>query len=314
MRKRIIYSSAAIIIGLAVCLSGCGGGGGGGDAVAPAKPTNLQSPASTANTVTVQWTDRATNETGYEVQRRPAGGAWATVGQTAAGATQYVDAGLTANSTYEYRVRALGASANSEWTDPVTAVTSSGETGTPNAPSNLRVTGTTATSVSLAWNDNSSIETGYAIQRRSDGAFITIVTLSANVTTYTNTGLTTGTAYEYQVRALGATANSGWSGSAIGVPGNTGGTGNVSGRVASLLGAVGISGARVTIGGAFTTTTLADGSFTFANLPTGSYQLQASATGYQTNTVSIQVNSGANSIGNIFLTASGDGPPPPPIF
>lgn len=315
MRDRILWTSSAIIIGLIVCLSGCGGGGGGGGTgQVPAAPTNLQSPAATSNSITISWTDRATNETGYEVQRRTIGGAWVNAGQTAAGATQFVDAGLAANTTYEYRVRALGSSANSEYTAPITASTTSGETGIPNAPSGLRVTGTTSTSVSLAWTDNSSIETGFELQRRSSGSFSTVATLSANVTSYTDSGLTSGTAYEYQVRALGASGNSAYSGTVVGVPGNTGGTGTVTGRVASLLGAVGIANARVSIGGAFTTTTLADGTYTIANIPTGNYQLEASATGYQTNTVQIEVKSGTNNLGDILLTASGDGPPPPPIF
>ncbi len=315
MRDRILWTSAAVIIGLTVCLTGCGGGGGGGGtSQAPLAPANLQSLAATSSTITLSWTDRATNETGYEIQRRTIGGSWVTAGQTAAGATQFVDAGLAANTTYEYRVRALGTSANSEYTAAITAATSSGETGVPNAPSGLRVTGTTSTSVSLAWTDNSSIETGFELQRRSGGSFSTIATLSANVTAYTDTGLTSGLAYEYQVRALGASGNSAYSGTVVGVPGNTGGTGTVTGRVASLLGAVPISGARVSIGGAFTTTTLANGTYTIANIPTGNYQLEASASGYQTNTVQIEVKSGANNLGDILLTASGDGPPPPPIF
>lgn len=76
------------------------------------------SPATTApRTITLQWKDNATNETGYGVERKIGTGAWADlVGATAAtalpaGTTTYTDAtiarGTTAVTTYYYyRVRA----------------------------------------------------------------------------------------------------------------------------------------------------------------------------------------------------------------
>lgn len=73
----------------------------------------------------------------------------------------------------------------------------------PAAATGLSVTGTTATTVSLAWTDNSSTETGFKIQRQGPGesAFATVATTAPDATSYTDEGLAASTAYTYQVVA-----------------------------------------------------------------------------------------------------------------
>jgi endoglucanase len=73
----------------------------------------------------------------------------------------------------------------------------------PSMPANLRVTGTTSSSVALAWNastDDVSGVTGYQVFR---GA--TLVGTSTGLT-FTDTGLSASTTYSYTVRAVDATA------------------------------------------------------------------------------------------------------------
>ena len=76
----------------------------------------------------------------------------------------------------------------------------------------------TATSLTLAWDDQSSGESGFKIERKTGtgGTFAEIDTVGANVETYTNTGLTPSTTYCYRVRAFSATAVSGYSNEACG--------------------------------------------------------------------------------------------------
>ncbi|MEQ4719626.1 glycosyl hydrolase family 18 protein [Nonomuraea sp. B19D2] len=77
------------------------------------------------------------------------------------------------------------------------------DTTAPSVPGNLRSTGVTASSVSLAWDastDNVAV-TGYEIYR--GGTLITTVTS----TTHTDTGLTANTAHTYTVRARDAAGN-----------------------------------------------------------------------------------------------------------
>ncbi|MFI9548370.1 chitinase [Streptomyces sp. NPDC052016] len=71
----------------------------------------------------------------------------------------------------------------------------------PSAPSGLAVSGTTSSSVSLAWNPVSNA-TGYSVYR--DGAKVTAVT----GTTATVTGLAASTSYTFQVTATNAAGES----------------------------------------------------------------------------------------------------------
>ncbi len=73
----------------------------------------------------------------------------------------------------------------------------------PAAPANLRSTGATSTTASLAWNaatDNIGV-TGYDVYK--DGVFLASVT----GTTYTATGLTVNTSYSFTVKAKDAAGN-----------------------------------------------------------------------------------------------------------
>jgi hypothetical protein len=68
----------------------------------------------------------------------------------------------------------------------------------------------------LTWNDNSTNETGFTLQRSPNGSsgWTTIAALGANVRSYLNTGLQAGTAYYYRVRAFNDAGQSGDSNSA----------------------------------------------------------------------------------------------------
>ncbi|GAA1694880.1 hypothetical protein GCM10009733_108180 [Nonomuraea maheshkhaliensis] len=78
-----------------------------------------------------------------------------------------------------------------------------GDTSAPSVPGNLRSTGVTSSSVSLAWNassDNVGV-TGYNVYR--GGTLVTTVT----GTSYTDTGRAASTSYTYTVRARDAAGN-----------------------------------------------------------------------------------------------------------
>jgi len=93
--------------------------------------------------------------------------------------------------------------------------TATGDTDTiPIAPGDLLLTpvsgdlsGTAA--VNLAWSDNSNNEAGFQIQRSPDNLnWQVIQTTAANVTTYTDTGLTPNTQYYYRITAINNAGNS----------------------------------------------------------------------------------------------------------
>ncbi|MBB3110072.1 chitinase [Paenibacillus phyllosphaerae] len=79
------------------------------------------------------------------------------------------------------------------------------DTAAPSAPTNLRVTATTSTSIAIAWNastDNVAV-TGYDVYR---GATL-LTTVSGSTLAYTNTGLTASTSYSYSIKAKDAAGN-----------------------------------------------------------------------------------------------------------
>jgi hypothetical protein len=79
----------------------------------------------------------------------------------------------------------------------------------PIAPTNLRVTAVSPTSISLAFNDNSIDETGFRMERSiNSGVWSLVATLSANQTTLIDQNLTCGTNYAYRVKAYNSAGES----------------------------------------------------------------------------------------------------------
>lgn len=82
----------------------------------------------------------------------------------------------------------------------------------PSDPTNL-VPGTpTASSVALAWADNSTNEDTFLVERSPDGVnnWFQVASTGANVRSYTDAGLAASTSYHYRVRASNAGGFSGY--------------------------------------------------------------------------------------------------------
>ncbi|HVE65448.1 MAG TPA: fibronectin type III domain-containing protein [Thermoanaerobaculia bacterium] len=86
----------------------------------------------------------------------------------------------------------------------------------PAASSGLAATPVSRNRIDLAWQDKSSNETGFQIERARNGnPFSLIVTTAAGATSYSDTsGLTPGKLYSYRVRAVNAAGTSGYSNTA----------------------------------------------------------------------------------------------------
>ena len=70
------------------------------------------------------------------------------------------------------------------------------------APTELTAEAVSTDTINLAWTDNSTSETAFKIERSPDGTVFTeITTVTANVTAYSDSGLSPGVRYWYQVRA-----------------------------------------------------------------------------------------------------------------
>jgi titin len=118
----------------------------------------------------------------------------------------YTTSILTATTTYWVRVTNLCGSVDSN-AATITVVVA------PAAPSNLVAAAVSSTRIDLTWKDNSNDETGFKIERKTElgGAWAETKTVSTNVQSYQDTGLTAGTTYYYRVRAYNAAGNSAYS-------------------------------------------------------------------------------------------------------
>ncbi len=82
----------------------------------------------------------------------------------------------------------------------------------PAAPSNLTADFVSRSVQTLSWTDNSNDETGFGVERSTDGVnFNQIATVAANVTAYKDKSLSRNTTYYYRVRALHPSGDSGYS-------------------------------------------------------------------------------------------------------
>lgn len=81
----------------------------------------------------------------------------------------------------------------------------------PDAPSGLMVTGTSSSSVDLAWADNSNNEDNFEIERSTGGNVDATHVVGSDVTSYSDTGLVSATTYDYRVRATNSFGDSTYS-------------------------------------------------------------------------------------------------------
>ncbi|MDX8036065.1 PQQ-dependent sugar dehydrogenase [Lentzea sp. BCCO 10_0856] len=193
------------------------------DTEAPTPPKNLQFVSSTHNSVTLKWEAATDNVgvTGYDIYQH--GQLVTSVGNVLEGTAT----GLQADREYDWTVFAKDRAGNvSQASNNVPGRTQPAppDGQAPTTPGNLRSTGATTTSVSIAWNastDNVGV-TGYEIH--FDGALKQ--TADGNATSATVAGLTNGQEYRARVRAKDAAGNlSAFSNEIVVKPGQGGGTG-----------------------------------------------------------------------------------------
>jgi outer membrane protein assembly factor BamB len=90
----------------------------------PAAPTNPTVTALSSSQINLTWTDNSNSETAFSVWRRSDGsGGYVRVAVLVPNSTAYSDTGLSANSAYSYKVRAINDHYASAWTSEACAWT-----------------------------------------------------------------------------------------------------------------------------------------------------------------------------------------------
>lgn len=87
-------------------------------------PTNLTLNENPVGTIKLTWTDNATNETGFRIERKTLpSGTWAQLGTVGSNVTTYSDNTVATETQYSYRVTAFSASTESEYSNEATIKT-----------------------------------------------------------------------------------------------------------------------------------------------------------------------------------------------
>jgi hypothetical protein len=88
-------------------------------------PSNLQANASSSSQIDLSWTGGSTNEDGFKIERCQGFNCtdFAEIAQVGAGVTNYSDTGLTASTTYTYRVKAFNGGGDSAYSNTDDATT-----------------------------------------------------------------------------------------------------------------------------------------------------------------------------------------------
>jgi serine protease AprX len=185
-----------------------------------AAPTGLAAGEVTDSSVTLTWTDNATDETGYEIER--CGGSdclsFAAAGVLNTGPTSWVDASVEPATAYTYRVRTVRDGDYSNWVGPISVTTGSvpppPSTEEPSVPTSLSASATSASSITVTWSYDGPVPERFRLQRcegKRCTDFADVATPTGDMRSVSDDGLTRATTYRYRMLAELGDLSSDWS-------------------------------------------------------------------------------------------------------
>lgn len=89
----------------------------------PDAPTGLSASANGFDAINIGWTDNASNETSFAVERSTDGSTWSNIATLGSNVTSFADDGLNDDTTYFYRVSAANSAGSSAYTNTASATT-----------------------------------------------------------------------------------------------------------------------------------------------------------------------------------------------
>ncbi|MEI6512251.1 MAG: multicopper oxidase domain-containing protein [bacterium] len=183
----------------------------------PVAPSNLVATLNAGSQVSLTFRDNSNIETVFIMERSVNGGAFVQLVALAANAgtgnVTYLDTTVAVGNTYAYRVKAVAGALSSAYsnTASVSVILL--------APTNLVATLNAVTQVSLTFRDNSTIETGFIMERSvNGGAFSQIAARGprngTGGVTYVDTTVAAGNTYAYRVMAVAGAISSAYTNTA----------------------------------------------------------------------------------------------------
>jgi hypothetical protein len=165
-------------------------------------PDNFYASSMAENEVELSWSDNSNNEDSFIIEREiPQIEEYQVIAIVDSNVTNYSDTSIVDGQRYSYKIKAINNFTESGYSGPVHAVT------VLPAPSNLtaRIINSPL-AIQLDWIDNADNELGFGITKKdtSGGVFAEYDTVSSNITTYTDTNVSTTSNYFYKVYAISA--------------------------------------------------------------------------------------------------------------
>lgn len=163
----------------------------------PAAMSGVKVKSKTNNTVVLQW-NKNTSASCYYVEQYK-GGKWMQAAKISDNkVTSFTARGLSSSTTYKFRIRAGGSGGYSGYTY-ITVTTK------PATTTGMKAKTVTTKSITLQWNKNTSAG-GYSIERYNGTKWVQVKRYTSNAnTTYTASGLKSGTTYKFRMRSFKTT-------------------------------------------------------------------------------------------------------------
>jgi YD repeat-containing protein len=181
------------------------------DTVLPTTPTGLTAIPVSITQINLSWTASTDNAgvAGYQVERCQGTGC-TTFAQiaTPTGVT-FGDTGLTPNTIYRYRVRAMDVANNLSAYSAIVSATTSADTQAPTTPTGLTAEAATATQINLSWiasTDNAAVH-HYEVYRSVNNSPYVKLSPDPTSASFIDATVSAGNTYLYRVLAKDATGN-----------------------------------------------------------------------------------------------------------
>jgi hypothetical protein len=147
----------------------------------PAAPSDLTASPISYSRIDLTWEDNSGDETGFKIERKTGSGSYSQIALVGANVTGYSSIGLSANTTYYYRVRAYKATLNSDYCEEASATTLPPPPSAPTLKS--PASGSTVSNLTprLEWNASTGA-VSYGLQVSTSSRFTNIVVSVTGIT------------------------------------------------------------------------------------------------------------------------------------
>lgn len=166
-------------------------------------PKELKAKWSSSDTIKLTWRGQSYGEKHFIIERKTDNGSYIKVATTSSDNGDYwYDFGLTSGKNYTYRLKSVNGDNSSDYSKEITV-----ESFSITPPSNLIATIMSETEINLTWEDNSSNETSFKIEQKSNSnnSWYEIDTVIANRTSYSISKLKSDKLYTFRVFAYNST-------------------------------------------------------------------------------------------------------------